>query len=111
MDDIIEGVVRFMDTNNGFVGPVNLGNPQELAIRDLAKKILELTGSRSTIAHKPLPDDDPRCRQPNIQLARDRFGWEPQCKLEDGLSKTIAYFDSLLSKGLVLEQRAELQAV
>ena len=111
VDDIIEGVVRFMDTNNGFVGPVNLGNPQELEIRDLAQKVLELTGSRSTITHKPLPDDDPRCRQPNIQLARDRFGWEPQCKLEDGLSKTIDYFDSLLGKGIALARRSSIAAV
>lgn len=98
VDDMIDGIVRFMSTGNDFTGPLNLGNPDEISIRALAEKILELSGSNSSIVYKPLPEDDPQQRQPDIGLARKRLGWQPRVTLEDGLAQTIAYFDSLLSK-------------
>ncbi len=106
VDDLIEGFIRFMNTDDGFIGPLNLGNPAELSIRSLAETILSLTGSGSALVFKPLPDDDPRQRQPDISLAKEKLGWEPECALEEGLLRTIAYFDSQLSsaKGLVSEQ-------
>jgi UDP-glucuronate decarboxylase len=82
-----------------FPGPVNLGNPNEFTIRQLATKVIELTGSRSAIVARPLPSDDPAQRQPNIALARERLGWAPQVQLDEGLAKTIAYFDGLLKAG------------
>jgi UDP-glucuronate decarboxylase len=109
VDDLIEGIMRFMNTENIFVGPLNLGNPAELSIRSLAETIVSLTGSGSALKFKPLPDDDPRQRQPDIGLAKEKLDWEPQYALEDGLLKTIAYFDSLLSKGFVLEHRPVLK--
>ena len=99
VDDLIEGVVRFMQSDGDFIGPVNLGNPVELSIRALAEKILELTGSKSMIQYEPLPDDDPKQRRPDIRLAREKLGWKPECALEEGLLRTIAYFDLQLSKG------------
>jgi UDP-glucuronate decarboxylase len=100
VDDMIEGIMRFMDTDNGSTGPLNLGNPAELSIRSLAEKILSLTGSASKIVSKPLPDDDPQQRQPDIGLAKKELGWEPQILLDEGLSKTIAYFEAQLSNGV-----------
>ena len=111
VDDLIEGIVRFMNSDKEFIGPLNLGNPTELSIRSLAETILSLTGSSSELVFKPLPEDDPRQRQPDIGLAREKLDWEPKCELEDGLIKTIAYFDSQLSKGLVLEHRPAMKAV
>ena len=111
VDDLIEGIIRFMNTENEFIGPLNLGNPTELSIRSLAETILSLTGSSSELVFKSLPEDDPRQRQPDIGLAREKLDWEPKCELEDGLIKTIAYFDSQLSKGLVLEHRPAMKAV
>ena len=96
VDDLIEGFVRLMDTPADFPGPVNLGNPNEFTIRELADKVIELTGSRSAIVAKPLPSDDPLQRQPNIALAKERLGWTPKVQLDEGLRKTIAYFDQLL---------------
>jgi UDP-glucuronate decarboxylase len=96
VDDMIEGLVRLMNGPDELAGPVNLGNPGEFSIRELAEKVIELTGSRSRLAFKPLPSDDPRQRRPDIALARDRLGWEPTTRLEVGLDKTIAYFDEWL---------------
>jgi UDP-glucuronate decarboxylase len=104
VDDLIEGFVRFMDLpaapdgGPGFPGPINLGNPGEFTIRQLAEKVIELTGSRSNIVLRPLPADDPMQRQPDIALARQRLGgWGPSVRLEEGLTRTIGYFDELLS--------------
>jgi UDP-glucuronate decarboxylase len=98
VDDLIEGFVRFMASPDDFTGPVNLGNPNEFTILELARRILDLTGSRSEIVFKDLPADDPRQRQPDIRLARERLGWEPKIPLADGLSRTIAYFEGLLGE-------------
>ena len=98
VSDLIDGFIRLMDTPDDFTGPVNLGNPGEFTIRELAEKILEMTGSRSELVFKPLPMDDPRQRQPDITLARERLGWEPKIKLADGLAQTIEFFDSLLKE-------------
>jgi len=96
VDDLIEGFVRLMDSPDDFTGPVNLGNPVEFTIRELAEKIVDLTGSRSPLVEKPLPSDDPRQRQPDITLAHENLGWQPKTPLEIGLDKTIVYFDELL---------------
>ena len=96
VDDMIDGFVRLMGTKDDCTGPMNLGNPGEFTIRELAEKILEMTGSRSKIVHKPLPTDDPKQRQPDIGLAKGVLGWEPQVPLEKGLEKTIAYFEGIL---------------
>jgi UDP-glucuronate decarboxylase len=96
VDDMIEGVVRLMGSDDDLAGPVNLGNPVELSIRELAEKIIDLTGSSSRLVFEPLPSDDPRQRRPDISLARERLGWEPATQLEVGLDRTIAYFDEWL---------------
>lgn len=96
VDDLIDGLVRLMDTPEGFTGPVNLGNPAEMTVRELAERVLELTGSRSRIVQRELPQDDPVQRQPDIALARRALAWEPSVALEDGLRETIAYFDARL---------------
>ncbi|NOX86487.1 MAG: SDR family oxidoreductase [Chlorobi bacterium] len=98
VDDLIEGFIRLMDTREEFIGPVNLGNPGEFTILELAEKVLELTGSKSKLVFKPLPSDDPLQRQPDITLAKKELGWEPKIPLEKGLVKTINYFDQLLSE-------------
>ena len=97
VDDLVEGFLRFMNTEAGFTGPVNLGNPGEFTIRQLAEKVIELTGSKSQLEFKPLPSDDPLQRQPDISLAKSKLDWEPQVQLEAGLKKTIAYFDAQLT--------------
>ncbi len=97
VDDLIEGFVRLMDSPPEFTGPVNLGNPGEFTIRELAEIVIELTGSKSSIVKRPLPADDPMQRRPDITLARERLGWQPTIALRDGLVRTIAYFDQLLS--------------
>lgn len=99
VDDLIEGFVRLMDTPPDFTGPVNLGNPGEFTMIELAEAVKDLTGSRSELVREPLPEDDPRQRQPDIFLARERLGWEPKVALRDGLRPTIDYFDKLLSAG------------
>ena len=96
VDDLIEAFVRFMATPADFPGPVNLGNPGEFTIRQLAEQVIALTGSRSKLEFRPLPADDPTQRQPDIRLAREQLGWEPKVQLQQGLQKTIAYFDALL---------------
>ena len=95
--DLIDGITSLMNKPDGFVGPVNLGNPRELTIRELAEVILQITGSKSKLTFLPLPADDPRQRQPDIMLARAELGWEPKVSLEDGLRETIAYFRHLLA--------------
>ena len=96
VDDLIGAFVAFMATPAEFTGPVNLGNPNEFSIRELAEKIIAITGSRSKIEMKVLPNDDPTQRQPDIALARKHLGWEPNVQLEAGLKKTVSYFESLL---------------
>jgi UDP-glucuronate decarboxylase len=96
VDDLIEGIVRMMATPSSETGPVNLGNPGEFTIRQLAELVLELTGSRSKLAFRPLPADDPRQRRPDISRAQDVLDWRPTVALREGLQKTIAYFDALL---------------
>lgn len=97
VDDLIEGMVRMMETDDAFTGPVNLGNPGEFTMIELARQVIDLTGSASKIVFKPLPEDDPRQRKPDITLAHKMLnGWEPRVQLQDGLRKTIDYFDRLL---------------
>ena len=98
VDDLIEGLIRMMNGPDDFVGPVNLGNPTEFTILDLAEKTIRLTGSKSKIIFKPLPQDDPLQRQPDIALAKEKLQWEPKIDVEKGLSKTIEYFRSILEK-------------
>ena len=92
VDDLIEGMIRMMNTENDFTGPINLGNPEEFTILDLARKVIEMTGSKSEVIFKPLPHDDPRQRKPDISLARKMLNWEPQISLDDGLGHVINYF-------------------
>lgn len=94
-EDLIEGFLRLMDTEEGFPGPVNLGNPNEFTIKELAEMVIELAGSRSKIEYLPLPADDPTQRQPDIRLAREKLDWEPSIQLREGLRQTIDYFDWL----------------
>ncbi|MDR1761504.1 MAG: SDR family oxidoreductase [Bacteroidales bacterium] len=97
VDDLIEGMMRMMNSRSGFIGPVNIGNPHEFTILQLAQKIIELTGSQSRIEFKPLPQDDPLQRQPNIGLAMENLnGWKPAIQLEEGLKKTIEYFKTII---------------
>jgi UDP-glucuronate decarboxylase len=95
VSDLVEGLCRMMEAE-GFMGPVNLGNPGEFTISELAEKVIRLTGSRSKIVHKPLPSDDPVRRRPDITLAKSRLGWEPAVSLDEGLERTIAYFRQTL---------------
>jgi UDP-glucuronate decarboxylase len=97
VDDLIDGFLSFMATSSDVTGPLNLGNPDEFTIADLAKKVIAMTGSASKIVHRPLPNDDPKQRRPDIARAKELLGWSPQVGLEDGLKRTIAYFDRLLS--------------
>ncbi len=99
VDDLIEAFVRLMDTEDGFTGPVNLGNPVEFTILELAEKVIEMTGSKSKIDFKPLPSDDPRQRRPDITLANKELGWTPKITFEEGLQPTIVFFDQLLKQG------------
>ena len=96
VDDLIDAMVRMMNSEEGFTGPVNIGNPGEFTMLQLAQTVLKLSGSKSKIIHQPLPTDDPKQRQPNIELAKARLGWEPKVNLEDGLKETIAYFKKVL---------------
>jgi UDP-glucuronate decarboxylase len=97
VDDLLAGMTAFMGTEASETGPLNLGNPHEITIRELAEKVIDLTGSKSTLIHKPLPEDDPRQRQPDITKARALLDWEPKVPVDEGLKKTIAYFDGELS--------------
>ncbi|NOZ68557.1 MAG: NAD-dependent epimerase/dehydratase family protein, partial [Deferribacteres bacterium] len=97
VDDLIDGFIKLMDTPDDFTGPVNLGNPDEFTILELAEKVIELTGTKSRIVFKPLPYDDPTQRQPDIRLAKKKLKWKPKVKLEDGLKETINYFRKLIN--------------
>jgi UDP-glucuronate decarboxylase len=97
VDDLISGIIKMMQSESGFTGPVNLGNPSEFTIAELAKKVISMVNSKSRVIHLPLPQDDPKQRQPNIALAREKLDWEPTVSLDDGLVKTISYFEKLLS--------------
>ena len=99
VDDLVEGATRFMGTDPVVTGPLNLGNPVEFTIRQLAELVVELTGSRSALAFHPLPSDDPRQRKPNIERAVNCLNWQPTVNLRDGLVRTISYFESLIAKG------------
>ncbi|MET4231305.1 nucleoside-diphosphate-sugar epimerase [Bradyrhizobium sp. I1.8.5] len=92
VDDLVEAILRLMVMNEDVTGPINLGNNSEFTIRELAEKVIELTGSRSKLVFKPLPQDDPRQRQPDLAKAKATLNWEPKVALEDGLKETIAYF-------------------
>jgi UDP-glucuronate decarboxylase len=96
VDDMVEGMVRMMNGGDDFVGPVNLGNPGEYSMLELAETIVRLTKSKSRVEFKPSPMDDPRRRQPDISLAKAKLGWEPAVQLQEGLEKTIAYFREIL---------------
>jgi len=104
VDDLVEGMLRFMDLpageggKPGFPGPINLGNPVEFTIRSLAERVVALTGSKSRLVFRPLPADDPMQRQPDIARARERLGWEPKVALDEGLARTVAYFETLLGQ-------------
>jgi len=98
VDDLIEGMIKMMENKENFVGPVNIGNPVEFTIKELAEKVLELIPeSKSKIVYKPLPQDDPKQRKPDISLAKEKLNWDPNIKLEDGLKPTIEYFRKIVS--------------
>jgi UDP-glucuronate decarboxylase len=97
VDDLLEGMTRMMDGPDDFVGPINIGNPDEFSISELANKVIDLTGSKSKVVFKPLPTDDPLQRQPDISLASEKLKWQPVVKLKDGLKKTIEYFDKIIA--------------
>jgi UDP-glucuronate decarboxylase len=103
VDELIDGLIKFMGSPDEFTGPVNLGNPEEFTILELADKIIKMTGSSSKIFFSPLPHNDPSQRKPNIDLAYERLNWKPVIKLDEGLEKTIQYFESLLNNRLVTE--------
>jgi UDP-glucuronate decarboxylase len=107
VDDLVDGLIRLMGTSHEVTGPVNIGNPDEFSILELASTIISLTGSSSKIVNRPLPQDDPRQRRPDISMAKEELSWTPHTKLKEGLIQTIAYFEQLLSdQGL----RASLKA-
>lgn len=97
VDDLVEGMINMMDAPDSFIGPVNLGNPVEHTILNLAELIIRMTGSKSRLEFLPAPNDDPQRRQPDISLAKEKLGWEPKVDLETGLEKTIQYFRDILS--------------
>ncbi len=97
VDDLLEGMNRLMNTD-GITGPINIGNPNEFTIRELAEKVIRITGSNSKLVNEDLPSDDPKQRQPDITMAKQELGWEPKIQLEEGLSKTISYFRDLMEK-------------
>jgi UDP-glucuronate decarboxylase len=99
VSDLIDAFVCLMATRDECTGPMNLGNPVEFTIRELAERVIAMTGSKSKIVQRPLPSDDPAQRQPDIRLARETLEWEPRVALEEGLGKTIAYFEGLASGG------------
>ena len=96
VDDLIDALVKMMNSRDGFTGPVNIGNPGEFSIRQLAEMVLSMTGAKSGIIYKQLPADDPVQRKPDITLAQKELGWKPSVKLENGLKKTIEYFKGVL---------------
>src|SRR5258706_2366915 len=98
VDDLVEGMLRMIDTEKGFTGPINLGNPGEFTMIELAEKVISLVGGKSKLVHKALPPDDPKQRKPDIALAQSKLDWTPKVNLEDGLKETIAYFRATLDK-------------
>jgi UDP-glucuronate decarboxylase len=97
VDDLIDGMIKMMNSPDSLTGPVNLGNPNEFTMLELAEQVIRLTGSKSKLRFEPLPQDDPKQRQPDIALAKAKLGWEPKVNLEDGLKETISYFRALLA--------------
>jgi UDP-glucuronate decarboxylase len=97
VDDLIEGMIRLMETGPEVTGPINIGNPNEFTIRELATKVIEMTGARSELVQQPLPADDPKQRRPDISLAREVLGWEPTIELDQGLERTVEYFSRMRS--------------
>ena len=104
-DDLVDGLIRLMDSPDAVTGPINLGNPGEFTMLELAQKVIELTGSRSEIVHKPLPQDDPKQRQPDITKAKEHLSWAPTTDLAAGLERTVGYFQELLANGTVPRAR------
>jgi UDP-glucuronate decarboxylase len=100
VDDLVDGMLRMMDTEAGFTGPINIGNPGEFTMLELAEKVLSQVGSKSKLVHKPLPQDDPKQRKPDISLAKSKLDWTPKVNLDDGLAQTIAYFRRTLEEGV-----------
>jgi UDP-glucuronate decarboxylase len=98
VDDMIDGLIRLMNTSNEFTGPINIGNPSEFSILELAENVIALTGSKSKLIFMPLPSDDPMQRQPDISKAREMLNWEPKVMLNEGLLKTIDYFSNLIQQ-------------
>jgi UDP-glucuronate decarboxylase len=96
VDDLIDAMIKMMNSEKGFTGPVNIGNPGEFTMLQLAEMVLKLSNSKSKIIYQPLPSDDPKQRQPNIDLAKTKLGWQPKVNLEDGLKETIAYFKRMI---------------
>jgi len=107
VDDLVEGLISLMESPDEVIGPINLGNPVEFTMLELAEQVIALTGSRSSIHHAPLPIDDPRQRQPSIARAQETLGWMPTVSLREGLMKTIAYFEELIRNGMELRMAAE----
>ena len=103
VDDLLNGMIKLMNSRDGFTGPVNVGNPNEFTIKQLAETVIKLTNTKSKIIYKPLPQDDPMQRQPDISLAKKELDWEPIVELEEGLIKTIEYFDNLIKGGRIDE--------
>ena len=99
VDDLIDAFIAYMGKDGDLPGPINMGNPVEFTMKQLAEEVLALTGSKSKLTHRPLPSDDPKQRQPNIDKAKELLGWQPKVQLRDGLKKTIEYFDALLKEG------------
>lgn len=97
VDDLIDGFIRLMNSPKEITGPINLGNPGEFSMIELAENVLRLVDSKSILIFKPLPEDDPKQRQPNISLAQEKLDWQPKINLEDGLKETIAYFEKTLN--------------
>jgi UDP-glucuronate decarboxylase len=96
VEEMVDAFIRLMNSGSDFIGPVNLGNPGEFTIRELAEKTLEMVGSKSKLNNLPLPEDDPKQRQPDISLAKEKLGWEPTIKLDEGLARTIEYFRTVV---------------
>jgi UDP-glucuronate decarboxylase len=96
VDDLVEGMIRLMATPDHFTGPVNVGNPNEFTILELAEKVIQLTGSKSKLIYQPLPSDDPMMRQPDITMAKKELDWSPKIQLEEGLIETIKFFESII---------------
>ena len=96
VEEMVDAFIRLMNSGSDFIGPVNLGNPGEFTIRELAEKTLEMVGSKSKLNNLPLPEDDPKQRQPDISLAKEKLGWEPTIKLDEGLARTIEYFKTVV---------------